>query len=140
MAAWIKKSFATLVHSIPSLLDMYMGTDAAGASSRRFAVVSIGEEVIESSSEEEDEEEERAAAEYWRLKKDEEEHLLRIEMDHEAEIKRMEAKLDPTLHAKVPIKSRKELEAEKEAKNKQGVRLRKTGARRKKFDPTAEKK
>jgi hypothetical protein len=141
LSQWIKQNFSKLLRSIPECMEMYMGTDAAGASMRRYSVIHIGDEIIESESESEDEEEQERAAEYWRNQKIEEERQLMIERVHcpitkaqEAEIKRLEAERDPTLHAKVPIISRKEQEAIKEAKNKQGVRLRKTGARRKKYE------
>jgi hypothetical protein len=68
------------------------------------------------------------------IKHSEEERQLNIYLKEEAEIKRREAEKDPSLYAKVPIVSKKEQDAIKEAKNKQGVRMRKTGARRKKYE------
>lgn len=67
---------------------------------------------------------------------------MRIEQDTKAamerarlaEIKRIEFEKDPTMHAKPVIISKAEQAELKAAKNKQGVRLRKTGARRKKYE------
>ncbi|KAJ2998796.1 hypothetical protein HDV02_004036 [Globomyces sp. JEL0801] len=79
--------------------------------------------------EEELEFDEDEAAEYWRKKREEEYEALLVQQKKEAEEKRLEYERDPSLHYKVPILSRKEQEALKAERDKQGVRLRKTGPR-----------
>jgi hypothetical protein len=142
---WFILKYGTLVGSIPSLLDMYLGDSYTGETIRRYAILQeiISEPVSEQESShslsDEDEDEDEDDAEYWRVQRQMEAMALAKERELEAEERRKDAEEDPTMHMKHAKVSKKELDAQKAAKNKQGVRLRKTGARRTKFDPEAAK-
>ncbi len=76
-------------------------------------------------------------SEYWQRQRELIEQQEALKASQEAIEKRLEAERDPALAAKKVILSKKEQEALKQAKNKQGVRMRKTPANKKKFDPEA---
>ncbi len=121
--------------------EVYSGTDAvSGASIRRYAItlpITVNAPSVSSGSSCSDDDEAAAAAEYWRLQKLRELDLEAAQKAREAEQKRAEAQADPGLHYKPPLVSKREQQLAKEASDKQGVRMRKTGPRRKKFDPEA---
>ncbi|KAJ3383301.1 hypothetical protein HDU92_004270 [Lobulomyces angularis] len=137
---WIEANHLKLIRLIPEYLIMYMGEDANGTSTRRYEMKPPASNIPEPSDGVESEDERALEARRLReeRKREEEEYLL-AEKKKESEKIRAAAlagELDPTF-AKPKIASKKEREAEKEARNKQGVRMAKTASKKKKFDPEA---
>ncbi|KAJ3274304.1 hypothetical protein HDV01_003148 [Terramyces sp. JEL0728] len=78
--------------------------------------------------------------EYWQRQKELELQRQEKELKLLGMQKKEEAMNDPGLFQKERILSKKERDDLKKAKNKQGVRMRKTGAKRKKYVPPADDK
>lgn len=140
MYEWIRFRFINLVSSVPECLEMYLGDSISGATIRRYGFVeredsSIPENGSDNSSKHmsENENQENSDHEddqdYWKKQKEDELLQLQIEKDREAEERRREYEMDPALNKKVQQLSKKELEAQKACKNKQGVRMRKTASK-----------
>ena len=128
LVEWFYSSYVSLVSSIPSVLESYMGEGENGESIRRWALIEVEQDedsadVSDSSNESDDEE----AREYWRLKRLEEEMELEAQKAREAEERRREVENDPNLHVKMKKLSVKEQLEIKEARNKQGMIYFKSG-------------
>ncbi|KAJ3307251.1 hypothetical protein HDV03_001736 [Kappamyces sp. JEL0829] len=139
LAAWTMQNFSSIVSCLPTALEAYMGEGANGESVRRWAVASFKEDEAVDEQDESDasyadsQDSDDEAREYWRRRREEEELEEARRKAKEAEERRQEYENDPALHAKIKKLSLKEQQELKEAKNKQGVRLAKTGPKRKKF-------
>ena len=147
MLEWTESNFLALIKIEPTLIEMYMGVDNEGSPCRRFAIVDPKalekEEEVPLTPEEEAalkaQEELRAAnAAAAAERRAERERLREEERQREAERRKYEV-MNGLGEAPAPRKlSKKEMEEMREAKNKQGKRLAKTGPRRRKYDPEAE--
>ncbi|KAJ3318274.1 hypothetical protein HDV06_000717 [Boothiomyces sp. JEL0866] len=135
-------NYTELLSLEPSCLEMYLGTSSTGESQRRFTIINTVLEIIQVSESEPESDEE-----YWQRQKELELKRQEQEMKMLSEQRKNEAMNDPGLYQKERILSKKEREDLKKNKNKQGVRMRKTGyfelmlgPKRKKYVPPAEEK
>eukprot|EP00039_Didymoeca_costata_P011004 m.150662 g.150662 ORF g.150662 m.150662 type:complete len:300 (-) comp15029_c0_seq2:2512-3411(-) len=145
---WVEMKFQELLTLEASCIEQYEGTDEHGRSIRRYTLVDKveGKEAEESESDDTDSDEEpesnldpEEAARRAEViaKKRAEQEAQRLEEERQREIeawkKRMDAEAGRGEQKFVPM-SKKEQEAIRAAKNKQGVKMAKTGPRRKKYD------
>jgi len=134
---WVVRNFDLFMRSVPECVEMYMGCNSSGATMRRYTVV---EPKGSSESEHEEEEKELTEEQLARRRAQEERRLQRErERRHkaacEAEAKKQKAMKMRAMgiETSVRLESKKEREARLAARNKQGVRMRKTGARASKY-------
>ncbi|KAJ3256619.1 hypothetical protein HK103_005273 [Boothiomyces macroporosus] len=139
---YLFNNFTELLSLEPSCLEMYLGTSSTGESQRRYTIINTTLEIIQGSESEPESDEE-----YWQRQKELELERQERELKMLGEQRKNEAMNDPGLYTKERILSRKEREELKKAKNKQGVRMRKTGKlflilgpKRKKYVPPSEEK
>lgn len=138
---WIEKSFVDFMRLLPECVDSYLGCDTKGATMRRYTVVEPKNSASETSEEETVVEKVLSEEQIARRKMVEERRQKKQrEAAHraacEAEAKRqwhMRMKERGVDTSGPRIESKKEKDARLAAKKKQGVRLRKTGARASKF-------
>lgn len=144
---YVVKQFDALMMVCPECVDSYLGTDASGASVRRFTVVEAAadDDVADEASNDDGSEDEDEGLSL-------EERLQQIELrEQEAKIsarseealrekeawaaqRRLMAERGMFEDGEVKRVSKKEQEAAWQAKHKQGVRQSKTGANKKKYD------
>ena len=137
MVDWIVKNFDLFMRSVPECVEMYMGCSSSGATMRRYTVVEPKES---SESEVEEVEKEltpeqiarREAAEQRRLQR-ERERLHKAACEAEAKKQKAMRLRAMGIETSVRMESKKEREARLAARKKQGVRMRKTGARATKY-------
>ena len=137
MVDWIVKNFDLFMRSVPDCVEMYMGCSSSGATMRRYTVV---EPKDSSESEVEEVEKEltpeqiarREAAEQRRLQR-ERERLHKAACEAEAKKQKAMRLRAMGIETNVRMESKKEREARLAARKKQGVRMRKTGARATKY-------
>ncbi|KAJ3312914.1 3-dehydrosphinganine reductase [Boothiomyces sp. JEL0838] len=139
---YLFNNFTELLSLEPSCLEMYLGTSSTGESQRRYTIINTTLEILQGSESEPESDEE-----YWQRQKELELERQERELKMLGEQRKNEAMNDPGLYTKERILSRKEREELKKAKNKQGVRMRKTGKlvliagpKRKKYAPPSEEK
>jgi hypothetical protein len=134
---FIIKNYGKVLGLEPSCLEMYIGESSAGATIRKYCIIadpvenkdSDSEDDAEYTSQDEDEED----AEYWERQRQQELDRLELEKSRLSQQKRLEYEQDPALFDKKIQVSKKEIMQRKQAANKQGVRMRKTGPKRKKY-------
>ena len=137
MVDWIVKNFDLFMRSVPECVEMYMGCSSSGATMRRYTVVEpkdSSESEVEEVEKELTEEQiaRREAAEQRRLQR-ERERLHKAACEAEAKKQRAMRLRAMGIETSVRMESKKEREARLAARKKQGVRMRKTGARATKY-------
>ena len=138
---WMESSFTDFLRLIPECVETYMGCDTNGATMRRYTIVSPKKDESSEPSEAEETEVELTEEQIARRKMVEERRLAKQrEAEHKAacerERKRQQAMRMREMGVEVGrprIESKKEKQARLAAKKKQGVRMRKTGARATKY-------
>jgi len=136
---WIDASFGDFLRLVPECVESYMGCDVKGATMRRFTIVAPkkpedDEPIVEIEVELTEEQKAKQAAilERRAQRRREAAHKAACEADAKRQnaIRMKELGIDC---GGPRVESKKEAEARLAAKRKQGVRLRKTGARATKF-------
>lgn len=146
---WVEAKYTSLISLVPECIEMYEGCDANGATMRRYTVQEpvVTEEAPQGSGGEEDDGEaededdideaekarRQAVMDKKRAEKEAKLEAAARKKEADAIKKRLDAENGLAEHRHVQ-KSKKEMEAEWDAKHKQGQRMSKTGPRRKKFD------
>jgi len=139
---WMESQFVDFLRLVPECVETYMGCDAKGATMRRYAIIEPKNEESSDSATEEKPVERVLTEEEIARKKMVEERRQRKQREaaHKAACER-EARRQKAMRMKEMgidiggprIESKKEKAARLAAKKKQGVRMRKTGARATKY-------